>query len=383
MLHDNFLRATVVAVLVLLLLGVVLLRLHRPELRTVAIVVLQVGVLYLANEGTYHVSYPDVLEQPTLFVEHILQSDADTGAGRPRVYGEVRNLAPRQVPEGLHPMDIMAFNFAAALEPSTPALWHLESAKPYLPAVSRRFKGLLESLGSLNVFIGRLSGLFHVRYFALDAPVYAQLSGSRDVVAAEDPRIEAVLIRNPHTLPRAYLATARCVPDEAAARALILSRSFRPGRDVALECPPDAPRDAPPASGELGQVRFVQYAPEHVELDVEARAPAVLVLSDAYYDGWSASVDGQPVPILPANVAVRGVRVPAGNHRVTFTYRTPGQGLGASHPARYPGPARARGARGALEAGLQGPENRWEFSSSPHHVRGPTRFELTAMFPPT
>jgi hypothetical protein len=226
-------------------------------------------------------------------------------------------------------MDLMAFNFAAALTPSTTALWDLESAKPYLPAVSRRFKGLLESLGSLNVFIGRLSGLFYVRYFALDAPVYAQLSGNRDVIVAEDPRIEAVLIRNPHMLPRAYLATARCVPDEASARSLILSRAFRPGRDVALECPPDAPRDEAPPAGELGQVRFVQYAPEEVELDVEARAPAVLVLSDAYYGGWSASVDGQPAPILPANVAVRGVRVPEGNHRVRFTYRTPGQGLGA------------------------------------------------------
>jgi uncharacterized membrane protein YfhO len=76
-------------------------------------------------------------------------------------------------------------------------------------------------------------------------------------------------------------------------------------------------------------VRFVQYAPEQVALDVVASAPTVLVLNDAYYDGWSASVDGQPAPIVPANVAVRGVRVPAGTHRVTFTYRTPGQGLGA------------------------------------------------------
>jgi uncharacterized membrane protein YfhO len=55
----------------------------------------------------------------------------------------------------------------------------------------------------------------------------------------------------------------------------------------------------------------------------------VLVLNDAYYTGWSAAVDGQPVPLLPANVAVRGVRLPAGNHRVTFTYRTPGLRLGA------------------------------------------------------
>ncbi len=382
-LHDNFLRATVTAVLVLGLLGVVLLRLEKPEPRTVAILVLQVGVLYLANEGTYHVSYPDVLQQPTLFVEHILQREADTGAGRPRVYGEVVDLSPRQVPEGLHPMDIASLNLAAALEPNTPALWNLESAKPYLPAVSRRFKGLFESAGTLNAFVGRLSGLFHVRYFALDAAVYAKSSGNRDVIVAEDPRIEAVLIRNPRTLPRAYLATPRCVPDEASARTLIVSRTFRPGREVVVECPPDAPRDEAPPAGELGQVRFVQYAPEHVELDVEASAPAVLVLSDAYYGGWSASVDGQPAPILPANVAVRGVRVPEGNHRVRFTYRTPGQGLGALISLGTLGllglavlvERRKRSVRYAEIAGNS--------SVSPTDVRGPTRFESTAKFPPT
>ncbi|MFY0521669.1 YfhO family protein [Archangium gephyra] len=62
---------------------------------------------------------------------------------------------------------------------------------------------------------------------------------------------------------------------------------------------------------------------------MEARTPAALVLNDAFYDGWSATLDGQPTPVLPANLAVRGVRVPAGTHRVSFTYRTPRLGLGA------------------------------------------------------
>jgi hypothetical protein len=120
------------------------------------------------------------------------------------------------------------------------------------------------------------------------------------------------------------------VPDASAARTLVLSRSFRPGRDVALECPPGAlEAEAPPTDGAPGEVRLVHYAPESVELEVEARAPMALVLNDAYYDGWSATVDGQPTPILPANIVVRGVRVPAGTHRVSFSYRTPGLVLGA------------------------------------------------------
>jgi Bacterial membrane protein YfhO len=327
--YGNFLQAALGAMVTLLLMGGVLLLVHQPSLRTGALLGLQLATLYLANEGTYHVTYTDLLEQPTGMVELILRNEPDVGAGRPRVFGAVEHLDPRNIPEGLHGIDIASLNIVAALEPDTPALWHLESARPYLPATSRRYFGLLTSLDSLSTFMGRAAGLFHVRYIIMDAREYAKMSGNPDVVLAEEPRLEAVLLRNPRTLPRAYLATPLCVPDERAARAAILSRSFQPGRQVAVECPPDTPLVEAPPAGELGQVRFLRYAPEDVELDVEVRQPAMLVLNDAWYSGWSATVDGQPAPILPANVAVRAVRLPAGSHRVVFTYRTPGQLLGA------------------------------------------------------
>jgi hypothetical protein len=329
-LHDNFLQAAGVGAVTLVLLGAVLAWMHTPVPRAVAVLGLQFTVLYLANQATYHVTFPEVLEQPTRFVEVILQKEAEAGAPRPRVFAGVPDLTPYDVPEGLQPIDAISFNFVAALEPDTPALWDLESIGAYLPASSRRVVSLLTSFDSLNTWVGRLSGLYQVRYLTLDAGDYQRSLGNPDVVLAQEPGIKAVLLRNPHTLPRAYLATPHCVPDEASARALVLSRSFRSGHDVALECPPDAPRDeAPAAAGVSGQVRVVHYAPESVELEVEARTPAALVLNDAWYGGWSATVDGQPTPILPANVLVRGVRVPAGTHRVSFSYRTPGLWLGA------------------------------------------------------
>jgi uncharacterized membrane protein YfhO len=44
------------------------------------------------------------------------------------------------------------------------------------------------------------------------------------------------------------------------------------------------------------------------------------VLTDTFYPGWTASVDGSPQPILRANYLFRAVRLPAGDHRVTFVY---------------------------------------------------------------
>lgn len=55
--------------------------------------------------------------------------------------------------------------------------------------------------------------------------------------------------------------------------------------------------------------------------EVACPAPGWFVLRDLYWPGWRAKVDGHPEPIIPADGAFRAVRVDAGTHRVTFTYR--------------------------------------------------------------
>ncbi|RME08265.1 MAG: hypothetical protein D6803_01670, partial [Anaerolineae bacterium] len=56
---------------------------------------------------------------------------------------------------------------------------------------------------------------------------------------------------------------------------------------------------------------------------VEAPAEGWLVVSDLWYPGWTAALDGQPVPLWRANYLFRAVRVPAGEHNISMTYRPP------------------------------------------------------------
>ena len=84
--------------------------------------------------------------------------------------------------------------------------------------------------------------------------------------------------------------------------------------------------DARPA----GKAEIASYAPERVEIRAEVDSASVLVLNDAFYDGWRATVDGRPEAIVPVNYAVRGVFLGPGAHTVLFTYRTPGLVAGAS-----------------------------------------------------
>jgi uncharacterized membrane protein YfhO len=57
-----------------------------------------------------------------------------------------------------------------------------------------------------------------------------------------------------------------------------------------------------------------------VEVAVTAPRAGFLVLSDVFYPGWTATVDGSETPIEKANGFARAVRVPPGEHSVVFEY---------------------------------------------------------------
>src|SRR5262249_28436596 len=70
--------------------------------------------------------------------------------------------------------------------------------------------------------------------------------------------------------------------------------------------------------------RVVRRDADRVEVRVDAACAGLLVLSDQYYPGWDAEVNGRPASTYPTDVALRGVAVPAGRSTVTFRYRPSG-----------------------------------------------------------
>lgn len=75
-------------------------------------------------------------------------------------------------------------------------------------------------------------------------------------------------------------------------------------------------------SGEAGEntVQIVRYEPTRVEISVTTSEPGYLILSDAYFPGWRATVNGEAAEIYRADVMFRAVELSAGTHTVIFEY---------------------------------------------------------------
>ncbi len=127
--------------------------------------------------------------------------------------------------------------------------------------------------------------------------------------------------RDPEAMPRARLVgRVETVPDVDALFARMCALEFDPTSTAISDAPPDSPLPEP-VSANLGRAEIVTRTSTRLAVDVQANADCVLVVADAYYPGWRASIDGAGAEIFPVYHMFRGVIVPAGDHAVEFTYR--------------------------------------------------------------
>ncbi|HMT21119.1 MAG TPA: YfhO family protein, partial [Promineifilum sp.] len=136
------------------------------------------------------------------------------------------------------------------------------------------------------------------------------------------------IYENASVLPRAFLVGEwQWVADSAAAVAAMRDEAFDPARTAVIVG--NGERAAPGATG-AGNVAIIDYAPESVRLRAVSEQDALLILTDAYYPGWSVTVDGAAAEVLPVDGMFRGVFLPAGAHDVVFHYRPESFRVGAA-----------------------------------------------------
>ncbi len=125
----------------------------------------------------------------------------------------------------------------------------------------------------------------------------------------------------PRAFGRAFFPLeARFSPDEEVFEAL-RTRGFDPGKTALVSPRADGTRlPSPRAAGSWAAARFLSDGAERAELSTSASAPSLLVLTRSWDPGWKARVDGLPVPVLRAQLALLAVVIPPGEHRLEIAY---------------------------------------------------------------
>ena len=221
--------------------------------------------------------------------------------------------------KGANQMDrLLGCSSAAQFLKSRAGLFRTEVAADWAPNIGDAFQ--VETTGGNGVTVvteyGRFMGhkdLLSVRYTIKPAAAADAGEVYRDAAWK--------IYENPQAYPRAWLVHDTLVERNPLE---LLKRLDAPGIDphrVALVAARlDTSLDAV-ADAASEKVRIGRYESGAMELSVQAGGRALLVLSELYYPGWTATVNGQVAGVWKVDGALRGIVVPRGDSQVSLRFR--------------------------------------------------------------
>ena len=182
--------------------------------------------------------------------------------------------------------------------------------------------------GFLQAFNPQAWQIFNVRYLLTNtADVGQYFPGAQWVIGPvkDAAGVDVYLYRLPGENPFAWIAPVIVkAPDDAVA-ATMFARGFDPARAALFA--EDAPVTGVDSLSVLPlsvgiSVDVKHYEPGKISLALSDRAPegSALVVSENYFPGWTAKVDGRDAPVGRADYTLIGVQLPAGGRNVELTF---------------------------------------------------------------
>jgi hypothetical protein len=221
-----------------------------------------------------------------------------------------------------------------------PDIWGIDVIRP------KRVDGLYRAFtGSSSITTTNLIDLYGVRYVVSITPfeddprlelIYSRLEGleGKEEDLLKENTIK--LYKNLNALPRGWLVEDFRVLDSNEILSTLIDKAFDPKKEVLLEQEPkwEGKSVSPSQTNRLrassqNKVEFLHETNNRVHLRVNTTENHLLVLSDTYFPGWKAFVDGKEEKIYRANYSFRAVPLGAGTHKVEFVYDPASFKLGA------------------------------------------------------
>lgn len=157
----------------------------------------------------------------------------------------------------------------------------------------------------------------NVRYVTLPSELKSENWKKIDSITNNGKRI--YLYENNDYLHNAYTVNNYKIATSREAFSQILSdENYVPKETVILE--KDINIEQSSTNPVASKVELFKKNNTKVEIHADSPKQSILILSDSYYDGWTATVNGHRAEIFPANINSRAVVIPAGKSITVFNY---------------------------------------------------------------
>jgi len=159
--------------------------------------------------------------------------------------------------------------------------------------------------------------------------VVTMADAGAEMVALEqsDPSLELVfdgevkVYENHDVLPRAFFVPDyKVVGNREGVLRELSADDFDPSAVVILEEEPAGSLPRSDTTPLESHVEVADYTSNRVVVVANLPAPGFVVLSDLFYEGWKALVDGEEHTLLKADHILRAVQLEAGEHRIEFVF---------------------------------------------------------------
>ncbi|MBM4422792.1 MAG: hypothetical protein FJ030_05300 [Chloroflexi bacterium] len=149
-----------------------------------------------------------------------------------------------------------------------------------------------------------------------------ELPPAERVAEGAAPKGDAKVYRMFEIPRRAWLVhQAQIAADRNSVFAALQTPAFDPFTTAIIRDPQFAIRNAERPFAAAPAPSTLEDSPGRLAFTVTADSPALLVVSEAYYPGWVATVNGQPAPALEADAFLIAIPVPAGPATIELNYR--------------------------------------------------------------
>jgi len=167
----------------------------------------------------------------------------------------------------------------------------------------------------VNESFVKILSLFNAKYLLSWWPI--SHPALKEVFRSE----KTIVYVNQRVFPRCFVVPhSLVIQDDDEAVRFLFSEKFSPGETVVLSQPPEEEIKEEANASQNALVELKKYNFTEILLRVKIDSPGFLVISDTYYPGWKANIDGKIGRVYRANLCQRAVYLDSGDHQVRIYF---------------------------------------------------------------